>query len=137
MIHTYYIHDKRIILAIYDGAVDTHHIADYEQFIHHSFAQLNSNEKIINLTDLSYGRIVNSNITQRMAKLTEQYQSLTEMIYISGLSPFTRILFQSYLRLTGGHKIHTLSKQPFNELCDSFRVFTPEVYYKLKYKDLA
>ena len=131
MIHRFFNQTRHVIVVIYDGAITEKFIGAYEKFIHESFASLRDGEKIVNITDLSRGKITSSNVTQRLADLTEQYKSQTEMIYITGMSAFIRILYKSYLRIVGNHEIHMIAKEPLNIICERFNIETPHVYFDL------
>lgn len=131
MIHRFFNQSRHVIVVIYDGAITENFIDSYENFVHESFASLRGGEKIINITDLSRGKITSSSVTQRLAELTEQYKSQTEMIYITGMSAFVRILYKSYLRIVGNHEIHMVAKEPLDTICERFNIQTPNIYFEL------
>ena len=131
MIHRFYNQSQHVIVVIYDGPITKKFVGAYEKFVHESFASLKDGEKITNITDLSQGKIASSELIERFAKLTDQYKSQTEMIYITGMSAFVRILYKMYLRIVGNHEIHMIAKEPLNVMCDRFNIETPHIYYEL------
>ena len=131
MIHRFYNQSRHVIVVIYDGPITEKFMGAYEKFVHESFASLKKGEKITNITDLSRGKIASSELIERFAQLTEQYITQTEMIYITGMSAFVRILYKTYLRIVGNHEIHMIAKEPLDVICDRFNIETPNIYYDL------
>lgn len=137
MIHYFFNEDRHIILVVYQGAITLEQIDNYEKFVHNCFASLKGAQKIINITDLSRGKIANGEFTERLANLTQQYKSQTEMIYVTGMSAFARILYKTYLRIVGNHEIHMIAGEPLDTICERFDIQTPQIYYELHNKNVV
>ena len=126
MILTEFFRDKNVIVAQYLDGVSEQDVEDYEKFIHYTFSQVAYGEKVTTITDCSEGKITSGVLASRLGKLTDQYKYQTDKIYITGMSPFIRILYKSYLKFSGNDDIHEVTKDPLSNLCHKFSIPMPE-----------
>jgi hypothetical protein len=126
MIYTKFYKNEKIIIVSYVGGIDAEDIEEYEEFIHDTFLGSDPKHKLTLLSDMTRGKVTDRSITKRLGDLTQTYKSQTKAIYIIGLTPFMKILYKTYLVLSGAASIHKVTNETLKELCKKYRIEAPE-----------
>ena len=120
--------DKRLIINIFYGPM-LHEDVDA---IDKNFTMFSSelSGQIISINSLQFAKIVDRSINKRLSENTKKHCKRIEKVYLVGFTPFMKIMYRIYKKITGEPMPHILVDS-IEELCLEFNVSVPKKYKEL------
>ena len=120
--------EKRLIINIFHGSM-LHEDVDS---IDRNFTKFSSevSEQIISINSLQFAKIVDRSISKRLSENTKKHCNRIEKVYLVGFTPFMKIMYRMYKKITGEPMPHILADS-IEELCSEFNIAVPKKYIEL------
>lgn len=122
MIELKHYKEKYLYTVTYRGPVNLDEYKDLIQKAEAMLFDLPANKKMVNITNLKHGKVVNKDVVFAMAEFTKRNSASFEKIHIVGMSAFMKILYRSFLVLVGKDNPTVVEERSFEDVCASYGI---------------
>jgi hypothetical protein len=114
--------EKNLYTVVYKGPVNLDEYKDLILKAEALLSNLPTGKKMVNITNLKNGKVVNKDVVLAMADFTKRNAASFEKIHIVGMSAFMKILYRTFLAIVGKDNPTVVEERNFEDVCASYGV---------------